>query len=180
MEVYRLHLKELIVSLNEMIKQARSRYFSNLVSQNKRNPKVVFDVIQNIVSPSTPLVPVFTTDDCNKFLKYFVYKVNEIRASVKPSDESTIVVATPNCSWTRFSAVSLDDVMVLLKKMKPSSCPLDILPTSLFFKMIDLFAPIVVKIINTSLSTGTVPNLYKQAVVSPILKKVQFGPCRAL
>jgi len=74
MEVYRLHLKELIVSLNEMIKhemikQARSRYFSNLVSQNKRNPKVVFDIIQNIVSPSTPLVPVFTTDDCNKFLK---------------------------------------------------------------------------------------------------------------
>jgi len=67
MEVYRLHLKELIVSLNEMIKQARSRYFSNLVSQNKRNPKVVFDIIQNIVSPSTPLVPVFTTDDCNKF-----------------------------------------------------------------------------------------------------------------
>lgn len=48
------------------------------------------------------------------FFKYFVNKVNEIRASVKPSDESTTVVASPNSSWASFSAVSLDDVMVLL------------------------------------------------------------------
>jgi len=69
---------------------------------------------------------------------------------------------------------SLYDVMVLLKKMRPSPCPLDI------YKMIDLVAPIVVKIINTSLSTGMVPNFYKQAVISPIFKKAQFGPCGAL
>lgn len=168
LEVHRLPLKELIVSLNEMMKQARSKYFFNLVNQNKRNPKVVSDTIQNIVSPSTPLVSVFTIEDCNNFLKYFVNKVNEIKSSVKAPDESPIVVATLNCSWANFSVVSLDDVMILLKKMKPSSCALDILPTSMFVKVIDLVGPIVVKIINISLSTGIVPNFYKQAVISPI------------
>jgi len=38
----------------------------------------------------------------------------------------------------------------------------------LVFKVTDIVAPLVVKIINTSLSTGTVPNFYKQAVISLI------------
>lgn len=118
LEVHRMHLK-LAKSLNEMLKQARSMYFSDLVNLNKRNPKVVFECIQNIVLPSTPLVPVYTIDDCNIFLKYFVNKVNEIRASIKPSDKRTTVVASSNCSWATFSAVSLDEGMVLPKKRKP-------------------------------------------------------------
>uniref|UniRef100_A0A3P9J789 Reverse transcriptase domain-containing protein n=1 Tax=Oryzias latipes TaxID=8090 RepID=A0A3P9J789_ORYLA len=176
LEVHRLHLKEMTGTLNNMIKLARSKYFSDLVHMNKRNPKVVFDTIQNIVSPSAPPVPVYTTDDCNRFLQYFVNKVNELKLNLKSSNENTTIVASLNYSWTNFSAISIDNIMVVSKKMKPSSCPLDILPSSMFFKVIDLIAPFLVKIINLSLSTGTVPNFLKQAAISPILKKPNLDP----
>uniref|UniRef100_A0A672G6V9 Reverse transcriptase domain-containing protein n=1 Tax=Salarias fasciatus TaxID=181472 RepID=A0A672G6V9_SALFA len=176
LEVHRLHLKEMILSLNEMIKQARSTYFANLVNSNKRNPKVVFDTIQKIVSPSSPTVPISTTDDCNKFLKYFVAKVEDIRQNVSPSNVNMTSMSSITCSWSLFPDVSMEDFMEILRKMKPSSCPFDVLPTSLLYKVIDVVAPHVVNLINVSLSTGLVPNFLKQAAISPILKKPNLDP----
>ena len=69
LEAHRLHLKELLVCLNNMIRDARTVYFANLISANKGNSKVLFRTINNIVSPTAPLVPVFSDTDCNNFLK---------------------------------------------------------------------------------------------------------------
>lgn len=48
----------------------------------KRNPKTLFEVINNIVSPATSLVPLFSNDDCNHFLSHFVDKVMAVRAGI--------------------------------------------------------------------------------------------------
>ena len=51
------------------------------------------------------------------------------------------------------------------------SCDLDLMPMSLRKGNIDLLAPILTDIINTSLETGVVPVDMKHALVTPILKK---------
>ena len=177
LEVHRLHLRDMMLDLNELIKQARSAYFSNLVLGNKKNPKVLFDTIENLTAPSAPLVPVYTHEDCNNFLSFFLNKVHDIRASVNfPLISICSTEFSPVSSWSSFTPVSLQDVKTITGIMKPSSSPADIVPTTLLLKMFDIVGPCVEKIINLSLRSGSVPSYFKHAVVNPILKKPNLDP----
>ena len=56
-------------------------------------------------------------------------------------------------------------------------CPLvDPLPTELVKTNVDILGPIFTTIINRSLASGSVPQAYKEAVVSPIIKKSTQEP----
>lgn len=177
LEEHRLHLKYLMLELNEMIKQSRSIYFSNLISSNKKNPKVLFDTIDNLVAPPVSHIPVYSKEDCNDFLRFFVTKVQDIRASITlPQSTFCSVEFAPVCSWSSFTPVCLQDVKELIGKMKLSSSPTDIVPTSLFLKTFDVLGPWVVKLINLSFKSGLVPSFFKHAVVNPILKKPNLDP----
>ena len=50
-------------------------------------------------------------------------------------------------------------------------CQLDPIPTSLVKKCVDILAPVITNIINLSMSTGTFPDSFKLAIVTPLLKK---------
>ncbi|CAB4021220.1 Hypothetical predicted protein [Paramuricea clavata] len=54
-----------------------------------------------------------------------------------------------------------------------ASCRLDPFPTWLVKKCVDQLAPLITKMINSSLESGTVPENWKVALIVPILKK--FG-----
>ncbi|MGB5557614.1 MAG: reverse transcriptase family protein, partial [Paracoccaceae bacterium] len=58
-----------------------------------------------------------------------------------------------------------------IMKSPTKSCILDPIPTSLTKQHLDDLVPIVTDIVNASLSTGSVPSQFKQAVVTPLLKK---------
>uniref|UniRef100_A0A669E0K7 Reverse transcriptase domain-containing protein n=1 Tax=Oreochromis niloticus TaxID=8128 RepID=A0A669E0K7_ORENI len=177
LEVHRVHLKESILSLNDMIKNARTEYFANLIASKKKNPRVLFDTIKNIVSPDIPHVPVYTKSDCNDFLNYFVNKVAAVRSNISPSSSQyhTDTLLTSD-TWSSFTPVTLQDVSALLGRMKLTSSHLDVLPPSFFISVFDSIGPCILEIINTSLYTGSVPSYFKQAIVEPILKKPNLDP----
>ena len=171
LEVHRLHLKGLMATLNNMVKAERSSFFANLISVNKRNPKVLFDTVNHIVSPSIPKPPILSNSDCNNFLKYFIDKVANIRANISPMSSSLTSGSSTPSILDSFCPVSIDDIAALLGQMKPSSSPLDVLPTTMFLKVFNCIGPCVANIINRSLLSGCVPRYFKQAIVQPLLKK---------
>ena len=70
-----------------------------------------------------------------------------------------------------FKAVDLEYVRKLIQKAPNKTCDLDPIPTSILKATIDTIAPIVLKIINTSLDTSKMPSAFKTAIVKPLLKK---------
>ena len=60
-----------MASYNEMPQNARSDYIRQLVTVNKKNPKVLFDTINSLVSPAAPVTPVLCEADSNAFLRFF-------------------------------------------------------------------------------------------------------------
>ena len=60
------------------------------------------------------------------------------------------------------------------------TCELDPLPGFLFTQCLDKLLPYITDTINTSLSTGIVPNCFKSAIVRPLLKKsgLDVNECR--
>ena len=59
---------------------------------------------------------------------------------------------------------------------KPSSCIRDPIPTKLLKELLPVLGPPMLNIINSSLSTGCVPNSLKVAVIKPVLKMPNLDP----
>ena len=73
--------------------------------------------------------------------------------------------------FDHFSLVTEEDVYALLKDMPNKSCILDPLPTDLVKQCAENLVPLITRIINESLLSGSVPSKLKEAVVVPIIKK---------
>ncbi|KXJ18896.1 putative RNA-directed DNA polymerase from transposon X-element [Exaiptasia diaphana] len=63
------------------------------------------------------------------------------------------------------------DVRDIISSSSNASCQLDPIPTWLLKKCIDVLAPIITRMINLSLVSGSVPENWKVALISPLLKK---------
>ena len=70
-----------------------------------------------------------------------------------------------------FMLATTADTRRIVLQSSAKTCDLDPMPTSLLKGNIDLLAPILTDIINTSLATGVVPVDMKHVSVTPILKK---------
>ena len=73
-----------------------------------------------------------------------------------------------------FSLVSHEDVAKILSSAPMKSCPLDPLPAKVFKRVGANLLPVLTKIVNSSLSTGEVPTVFKEAMIKPILKKANL------
>ena len=70
-----------------------------------------------------------------------------------------------------FEPVTEELICRLISQSPTKSCTLDPIPTTLTKQCLHDLAPLVTRIVNVSLSTGTATSGLKQALVTPILKK---------
>ena len=69
-----------------------------------------------------------------------------------------------------------NDVSALIRKSAKKSCPWDPIPTSLVVSCPDVLLPVISRIINLSLSCDHFCEEWKEALVTPILKKPCLDP----
>ena len=70
-----------------------------------------------------------------------------------------------------FGPATEDEILAIIRKAPSKSCELDPVPTSLLKKSASEIAPIITKIVNTSLQNGVFSEALKVAHVRPLLKK---------
>ena len=74
-------------------------------------------------------------------------------------------------SFTRFSALSEEELKSLVLKMSNKFCCLDPIPTFLLKKCVNELLPVLMLIVNKSYESGFFPKDFKCAVIKPTLKK---------
>ena len=115
------------------------------------------------------------TDLANEFATFFTNKVAKVQASKSTPPCSTIPdpFHEPPCSarLPSFSPLSTDEVAKLIANSPTKSCSLDPIPGDLFTSCLPTTLPIITKIINLSLKSGSVPSHLKDTQLTPILKK---------
>ena len=107
-----------------------------------------------------------------RFCDFFVTKIKQIREDLDscPHDPpSFFKFDGPQLSM--FEPVTEELICRLISQSPTKSCTLDPIPATLTKQCLHDLAPLVTRIVNVSLSTGTVPSGLKQALVKPILKK---------
>ena len=84
---------------------------------------------------------------------------------------SSVVRSFPESDLLQFDPLSEPDVEKLIKLLSSKSCVSDPLPTWMVKQYLPVLLSFITNIVNFSLSTSTVPNQFKSAVITPILKK---------
>ncbi|KAM9400653.1 uncharacterized protein ACWYII_030500 [Salvelinus alpinus] len=90
--------------------------------------------------------------------------INELDALISsfPEDGSPLTV--------------LDEISRLVTAGRPTTCPLDPIPSSLLQTISGDLLPYLTSLINSSLTAGYVPSVFKRARVAPLLKKPTLDP----
>ena len=70
-----------------------------------------------------------------------------------------------------FHPLSEDEVLKFGRQSAKKCCPLDPVPTSLGVCCLDVLLPVITRKINCSLTSGEFHDCWKEALVSPLLKK---------
>ena len=138
----------------------------------------MFDICNRLTGRTkvSPLPTVFPASELpDVFSDFFIQKVADIRQELdtlavhSPAPSHTDV--SPACTLSAFQEVSEKDLRDIILKCKPTTCPLDALPTPLLIENLDVLLPVLTQIVNNSLASGVFPSLFKTALVKPLLKK---------
>ena len=70
-----------------------------------------------------------------------------------------------------FSPTTDDEVTKYINRLSSASSNHDPLPTSLLKQLLPELAPVITKLVNESINTGMFPDMLKNALVRPLLKK---------
>ena len=82
-----------------------------------------------------------------------------------------VTLPIPNPLLDSFLPLDLPELTSTIKRCKPTTCLLDPIPTRLFKDVFPLPEALVLDQINLSLATGSVPQVFKTAVIRPLPKK---------
>ena len=108
---------------------------------------------------------------------FFVNKVRNIKTAistalatqhVNPLSSDELFTGDP---LSKFTEVTEEEVVRLLKSMPSTSSPFDFIPTSLIKSCSGVFAQLIARLANLSFEHSIFPAKFKTAQVTPLLKK---------
>ena len=157
-----------------MLKAEKKKVISEKVKDCNFDPKKLFNLVAYLTGTKkdNPL-PESPSDKelANTFVDYFIGKIHKIRNELE-SFETYEPTRIDVPDFPVFEQISEKEVANILMKMTTKSCELDILPTFLLKKSLPKINKFLTRLVNISITSGTFPNVWKTAIVRPLLKKV--------
>ena len=127
----------------------------------------------NLVPPHTSPLQL-----ANDFEEFFCNKISRIREDITSSSVPSIniFVPSPVVKLETIAHVSEDAVHKIILSSSDASCQLDPIPNWLVKKCVDTVTPIIAKMINFPFYSSCIPNSRKNALVIPLIKKLNIDP----
>uniref|UniRef100_A0A3Q1JKY8 Reverse transcriptase domain-containing protein n=1 Tax=Anabas testudineus TaxID=64144 RepID=A0A3Q1JKY8_ANATE len=165
--------QDLLQSFSYSVTRAKTDYYQDKLS-NTTDTRKLFSTFKSLLYPPPPPPPTCLTAD--DFASFFTNKVVAISSQFTPPDNDILLTKPDDASHFTFSTLSEDDVSTLVLSNRPTTCSLDPIPSTLLQAIAPTLIPAITQIINTSLTTGTFPTSFKQAQITPLLKKPSLDP----
>ena len=158
-------------ALRALYEEKNSSYWRSEISESSGNSKKLWRTFNGVLGD----VSINETDglSADDFATFFQEKVDSVRSSTQSTPLYDVPYrSTPTLEeWT---VVTADEVHKLIGVALCKICQLDPAPTWLIKEMRGLLSPFVALLFNKSLATGCFPSVFKNAVVRPLLKKVEL------
>ena len=145
------------------VKEAKRKYFSDIIVLNCHKPCVLFKVINSALNALQTVGIEPSPSVCENFLQFFIVKVTATRALISLPAYDPSVFVPCSAVFDSFEPVTLSFVQETMGHLKPSGSPNDPVPPQLFKEVFPTVGPFLHNIINSSLSLGVVPVNFKHA-----------------
>ena len=160
-----------------MLRKSKTETIQNKVIECAKDSKKLYKLVSELLGfkSENPLPPDRTDKELSEdFADFFMSKIAKIRDALNdhpcyiPSETEDIP------TLENFKELSEDEVRTIIASMATKSCELDPLPTNILKAGIDIILPVVTKIVNVSLKTGEFADIWKTAIIRPLLKKINL------
>lgn len=175
LEIDRQNFRDACKSYRRALNDAKRSFHNDRICES--DSKQLFRIVDSLTNPDRDRVlptAQSPTHLANDFADFFDDKIRKIRNNLDMSDCSEISVSTSeNCAsvFDRFQPMSEEEIRKQIMQSPVKSCSMDPIPTPLVKKCVDSLVPVVTKIINLSLTSGEIPQCFKVAKVTPLIKK---------
>ena len=170
----RSKLRRQISKCNTIINKSKSDFYTNTIAENSDNPKQLWKELNNILHIKSEAVLPQCSDDktlADSFSSFFTDKILKIRASFTNQTTYSLSPDRPPPKLNTFVPATTDEVLEIILSSPTKSCMLDPMPTFLVKQFADILAPSLTKLVNYTMSEGIVPDTFKRAVITPLIKK---------
>jgi len=158
-------------SMHRQVRSKRDRFWKSKVDA-RRDPASLWRAINDGLGRGEDAAPSAVPGlSAEAFADYFDQRVSDIRSATDGAPPPVIRDISTSDRFSGFVPVTTDVVCRLVKDAADKYSMKDPMPTWLLKTIIDLLAPYIASLFNISLSSGTVPTCYKDAYVTPRLKK---------
>jgi len=158
----------------DLLRLKRESFWQQKVDSERASPRRLWQSIDTLLGRGR--VPVSPDASAADFHRFFEKKVADVRAATGTAPLPTFVSCSPDCVFDGFRLLTVDDVMTAVRMLPNKQCASDPLPTWLLKSSADVLAPYIVELVNRSLSGGLVPQEFKAAYITPLLKKATLDP----
>ena len=168
-------------SVKEM-NTARSQYYSDTVREAV-SPQHMWKTVQMLLR----VKPRAITQSCGdaqlaaSFASFFVNKIHKIKSEIltRLTNTAASLIDDPYLPLTSFSSfgpvTTTESARLISSLSSGKSSPIDTVPLSLL-KSCKIFAKILTEIANRSFVQGKFPTAFKEAQITPLLKKPNLDP----
>ena len=136
---------------------------------NQTDPHKLWRIVDDLLGRG--LVSASSAIDVEEFNQFFAEKVAKVRSSTADAPAATFTHAPSGVSFRQFRPLTTDDVIDAVRRLPDKSSAADPVPTSVLKQIVDLVSPFITELFNRSLSTGHFPAAFKEAFITPIVKK---------
>ena len=164
---------------NRLMSKAKAAYYDGIVSENSADQRSMWQAFNQILHrkppghlPDCPSISRLAT----MFGTFFIDKITAIRTSlpdlhVPTSAPVSSTDAPGQSTLNRFEPASEEEIRRLIMASPKKSCELDPIPTALVKSCLDVLLLPITTLVNKSLAEGSFPSVFKNAHVTPLLKK---------
>ena len=155
-----------------LCRQKRKQFWDTKLSNSKNKSAITWSYI-NKISGRGKCNP--TSDiDATDFQKHLTDKIESVKKSLSDNMILQFSFCNPGVCLNRFDEVDEDEVVLAIEKLPNKQCSLDPIPTCLLKKISRLISPFLMNVFNNPFSVGFVPDFFKLAHISPLLKKTNL------
>ena len=179
LEVHKQLYHEECRKYNSSLEKSKTDYHRAQVSDCEQGK--LFNFIDKLsAAKPAKILPLHdsASDLAHQFSEFFCEKTKKVRDELEILPVNTPVhdeqIKVPQLS--EFTEMSHAAVRKVIIDSKSKSCPLDPILSWLLKRCLDDLLPVVCDIVNYSITSGEVPGTFKEARVTPLIKKPTLDP----
>lgn len=127
-------LRDSLAAYQKALKVAKSEYLSSIISNNCSHPRVLFNTIDSVINPHPTILSDVSAATFEVFATFFNNKVSSVgqnMCNMVMQLDITCASPEPITVFDQFDSVSLSSLANIVRSMKPTNCPLDVIPARL-------------------------------------------------